>query len=232
MEAAGGLAGQGRLGCDLCRRSWEPRGAFSAPHSTLWVGGMLARKAAGIWDAPLGYGSFYFCSSPPSPGHVCLSLGLKTGGKRKQAHSNTKTSLAAAGRRLAGEGRGAAGAGGRGWPCRERAPGGVRGTSWKPQKKYEHKTGRVAHAGRPRHPSPSTGSPRGPTCGFSPSPPCPCSPRRCRCCAGCCARQIWLSSPLMECSSSARNFVRPAVELVLLLAPGWGLRLLLPPAPT
>lgn len=117
-----------------------------------------------LWDMFL-----FFCSSPPSPGHVCLSLGLKTGGKRKQAHSNTKTSLATACRHLTGVGRGAAGAGGRGWPCREQAPRVVRGTSWKPQKKYEHKTGRAGHAGRPRHPSPSTGSPQGPTCGFSPA---------------------------------------------------------------
>lgn len=68
-----------------------------------------------------------------------------------------------------GVGRRAAGTGGRGWLCRERAPRIVCGTSWKPQKKYKHKTGRAGHVGRPQHPSPSTGSPRGPTCGFSPA---------------------------------------------------------------
>lgn len=46
----------------------------------------------GRWDLGCSFGmwSLFFYSSPPSPGHVCLSLGLKTGGKRKQAHSNTK----------------------------------------------------------------------------------------------------------------------------------------------
>lgn len=116
-----------------------------------------------LWDMVL-----FFCSSPTPLGHVCLSLGLKTGGKRKQAHSNTKTPLATAGRHLAGVGRGAAGASSREWLCQERAPHVVRGAGWKPQKKYEHKTGRAGRAGGPRHPLLSTGSPRGPTCGFSP----------------------------------------------------------------
>lgn len=114
----------------------------------------------------MGYGLFYFfyCSLP-SPGHLCLSIDLKTG-KRKQEHWNTKISLARAGWQLPGWDTGLPVAGD------GHAKGGhlmscvALAGSFKRNK--EHKLGRAGLTGRPWHPSPATGSSWGQTCGFSP----------------------------------------------------------------
>lgn len=115
---------------------------------------------SGIWSFLV-----FYCS-PPSPGHLCLSIGLKTGGKRKQAHWNTKTSLARAGWQLPGwdtrlpvAGDGCA-EGGHLVSC-VALPGSLK-------RNKEQKLGRAGHTRRPQHPHPATGSPQGPTCGFSP----------------------------------------------------------------
>lgn len=95
---------------------------------------------------------------PSRPGHV-LSLGLKIGGKENPStleHKDSsghcwETELLVAGHSCA----------------QSRHLPSACGMSWKPQKKWEHKMERAGQAGRPRHPSVPTGSPRGPTWFFT-----------------------------------------------------------------